>query len=151
MKNEHELKETISVDVWYPDHPPRAESARFEATKKALIKDQDVACYICGSKELREVHHFHVEWAFAEGVDWDHMKTLHTDFDWSSFKSAEDFVDSPYNMMVLCQNHHRHANHGIHNLPYPIWIMQRHAASAFTMFAPGTASPVVADPTKDAD
>jgi hypothetical protein len=136
-EHEHELKETITVDVWYPDHPPRKESALFGRTKRKLVSHDDVPCYICGSKKDREVHHFHVEWAFADGVDWERMKTLHPKFDWSTFKSAEDFVDSEYNMMVLCAEHHRHTNHGIHNLPYPIWIMQQHAKAGFVMYVEG--------------
>jgi hypothetical protein len=38
-------------------------------------------------------------------------------------------------MMVLCEKHHRGKDHGIHVLPYPIWIMQREQRADFT-FAP---------------
>lgn len=72
------------------------------------------------------MHHFHVEWAMTEGVDWDMMRKLHPGFDWASFKEPVDFVDSPYNMMVLCEKHHRDEAHGIHSLPYPVWIMQKY-------------------------
>lgn len=136
MNNEHEVHETLEVDVFYPDHPPRHESATFRRTKHHLINVLDRPCWICGTRERREVHHFHVEWADAEGVDWDKMRELHPDFPWSTFKNAEDFVDSEYNMMVLCEKHHRGKDHGIHMLPYPIWIMQREALPDF-QFAPG--------------
>lgn len=136
MNNEHEVHETLEVDIYYPDHAPRHESATFRRTKHHLIKVLDRPCWICGTRERLEVHHFHVEWADAEGVDWDKMRELHPDFPWSTFKNAEDFVDSEYNMMVLCEKHHRGKDHGIHMLPYPIWIMQREALSAF-QFAPG--------------
>lgn len=132
--HEHELKETLTVDVWYPDHALRKESNTFSRTKHHLVTVLDTPCFVCGCKNLREVHHFHVEWAFSDGVDWDHMRVLHPNFDWTTFKTPEDFVDSEYNMMVLCQTHHRHVNHGIHNLPYPIWIMQRNAAKGFDLF-----------------
>ena len=135
IPGEHELKESIVVDVWYPNHAPRTTSNTFTHTRDKLIADK-VPCWICGTLDELEIHHFHVEWAFAEGVDWDKMKVLHSDFDWTTFKEAEDFVDSPYNMMVLCETHHRHLDHGIHNLPYPIWVMQRHGKKDFQMFSP---------------
>ena len=124
-ENEHEVRETLTVDIFYPDHPPRSESALFRRTKHHLIDVLDKPCWVCGCKQDREVHHFHVEWADALGVDWDRMRELHPDFPWSTFEKPEDFIDSEYNMMVLCAKHHRHKDHGIHMLPYPIWIMQR--------------------------
>lgn len=136
IKGEHNLRQTLNVDVWYPDHPPRTESSTFAATRRKLIESGLGECYICGSKEELEAHHWHVEWAFADAVDWDRLRILHPSYDWSAFKSAEDFVDHEYNMMVLCETHHRHKNHGIHNLPYPIWIMQKHVKAGFQLFGP---------------
>ena len=129
--NEHEIHEQISIDVFYPDHPPRVESRLFVQTKRHLIEVADMPCWVCGTKDKREVHHFHVEWADADGVDWDKMRTLHPDFSWSTFHEPTDFVDSEYNMMVLCERHHRGKDHGIHLLPYPIWIMQRECLAGF--------------------
>ncbi len=133
--SEHEVHETLSVDIYYPNHPPRTESELFRKTKTYLINEKDTPCWVCGTKLNREVHHFHVEWADADGVDWDKMRKLHPDFNWGNFKSPGDFVDSAYNMMVLCADHHRHKDHGIHMLPYPIWIMQAICNSSF-VFAP---------------
>lgn len=62
---EHEQKLTLSVDIFYPDHEPRTESALFARTKHHLVKVLDTPCWICGSKDQREVHHFHAEWADA--------------------------------------------------------------------------------------
>lgn len=135
VKNEHEEHETISIDVFYPDHPPRTESALFGRTKKHLIHDLDTPCWVCGAKESREVHHFHAEWADADGIDFAKMKILHPDFDWSTFKDPSDFIDSEYNMMVLCEKHHRAKNHGIHWVPFPIFVMQRNKKDDF-VFSP---------------
>lgn len=140
MNNEHEMREQITIDIFYPDHSPRTESPLFTQTKHHLIKVLNTPCWICGSKENREVHHFHVEWADADGVDWDKMRTLHPNFPWSTFKEPKDFVDSEYNMMVLCEKHHRGKDHGIHLLPYPIWIMQREQKADF-VFAPDEVKP----------
>ena len=101
-KNEHEFKETIVIDIFYPDHPPRTESKLFSQTKRHLVKVLDIPCWVCGTKEKREVHHFHAEWADAAGIDWDKMRVLHPAFAWSTFREPSDFIDSEYNMMVLC-------------------------------------------------
>lgn len=129
--NEHEFKQTLSIDIYYPDHPPRKESSLFRQTKKHLVKTLDTPCWVCGTKESREVHHFHAEWADSTAIDWEKMKLLHPTFDWTTFNSPTDFIDSEYNMMVLCKHHHVHKNHGIHMLPYPIWVMQRNQLSDF--------------------
>ena len=94
------------VDVYYPDDGERTESSLFRRTKRKLVKVQKLPCWICGTHEQLEVHHFHIQWALANCVDWDLMRELHPDFDWSTFTKPEDFVDSEYNMMVLCRFHH---------------------------------------------
>jgi hypothetical protein len=129
---EHEFKQTVQIDVYYPEHPPRKESRLFKKTKHHLIAVLNTPCWICGDRsEAREVHHFHAEWADSEAIDWDKMRMLHPNFPWSTFKEPTDFIDSEYNMMVLCEKHHRRKNHGIHMLPYPIWIMQRNQLETF--------------------
>ena len=125
----HVLAASMAFRVWYPAHEARAESATYRASRKALIEDDpDACCRVCGSKHNLETHHFYVEWAFANAVDWDKMRELHPSFDWASFKEPEDFVDSVYNLSpgVLCRKHHRLHAFGIHNLPYPVWLEQRH-------------------------
>jgi hypothetical protein len=126
VPGEHSMHENLSIDIFYPDHPPRTESPLFARTKRKMITHDDIPCFICGTKTLREVHHYFVEWAFADGVDWELMRSMHPNFDWSKFKDPADFVDSPYNMLILCQAHHRGQHTGIHYMPYPLWIMQKH-------------------------
>ncbi|MEM0174030.1 MAG: hypothetical protein QXI16_05960 [Sulfolobaceae archaeon] len=130
--DEHEVKEDIQIDIYYPDHPPRKESELFRKSRQHLIDELDTPCFICGSKEDRELHHYYVEWAEADAIDWNgKIRTDHPNFDWSKFKSPEDFVDSEYNMMVLCKKHHRLKDHGIHMMPYPNWIIQKYIRSDF--------------------
>ena len=130
----HEVKDSFEIDVWYPYHEKRTSSSTFKRTVKKLIKEEDIPCWICGSKENRECHHFYIEWAYANAIDWNKVKIDHPDFDWSSFKESEDFIDSPYNMKVLCISHHRGKNHGIHRVPYPIWQVQKYIKDDFKMF-----------------
>lgn len=161
--NEHEHTDTMSEDVFYPDHPPRTESATFRATKKAGHANR-MPCAISGHTEGAEYHHLAIEWAFTGGVDWRVVKgvatgeiaqlpvlDLDTDqptgdtfaakdsllwalcklaevrgFDWRAFDPAkpETFVDSMQNMLVLHSKFHRHKNHGIHALTFPVFIFQ---------------------------
>ena len=131
---EHELRETLTLECWYPDHPPRTESALFARTKHHLIHVLDTPCWICGSRESREVHHAYVEWAFSEAVDWEKVKADHPGFDWSTFTAAEDFIDSAYQMRVLCAEHHRGKDRGVHMIPQPVWIIQKYVKDGFRLF-----------------
>ena len=129
--HEHELHETITVDVFYPDHPPRTESPVFKATKKHWHA-QNAVCSVCMSHEHIEIHHKFIEWADSEGVDWDKVRAAHPAFDWAGFKDASDFIDSVYNTEPLCMKHHRGpAPHGKHFTPEPIWNMQKYQRADF--------------------
>ncbi|MGR2678741.1 hypothetical protein [Chromobacterium haemolyticum] len=161
--NEHEHTDTLSEDLFYPDHPPRTESHTFKATKAAGHKAK-LPCAISGHTEGTEYHHLAIEWAFTSGVDWSVVKGVATDeitqlpvldldtdqptgdtfaakdsllwalcklaeirgFDWHAFDpdKPETFVDSMQNMLVLHSKFHRHKNHGIHALSFPVWIFQ---------------------------
>ncbi|PRC92688.1 hypothetical protein [Solimicrobium silvestre] len=131
VKNEHEIHETITIDVFYPDHPPRTESKVFKATKKHWHQ-LGAVCGVCKTKEKVEIHHKFIEWADSEGTDWDKVRLEHPDFDWASFKDDPDFIDSVYNTEPLCEKHHRGpAPHGKHFTPEPIWNMQKYQRADF--------------------
>jgi hypothetical protein len=140
---EHEQKITVQVDVFVPDHPDRTESPIFRKARKLLIEDNPNACCFVNNEECDhdhplELHHAIVEWCDADGIDWDKMKTLYPDFDWSTFDAdhPEIFIDSAYNArLVLCKKHHTGQDHGIHFLPFPVWQMQKHKRASF-IFSP---------------
>jgi hypothetical protein len=131
---EHELKETLTVDCWYPEHPPRTESALFARTKHHLIKVLNLPCWACGSMEHREVHHYILEWAYAEAVDFEKVKADYPAFDWASFKKPSDFIDHEFNMKVLCAPCHRGKGTGIHSEPFPIWAVRRYLRAGFKLY-----------------
>lgn len=137
--HEHEQKLTVSIDVYVPDHPDRSESPVFRKARKLLIEDNpDAKCWIDNGQceGGLELHHDLVEWCDAEGIDWDKMRRLYPDFDWSTFKEPADFIDSAYNARrVLCKKHHTGKDHGLHYLPGPIYLMQKHKRVDF-IFAP---------------
>ena len=47
-------------------------------------------------------------------------------FDWHAFDPTDpaSFVDSMCNMLVLHAKYHRHVEHGIHEVTFPVWIFQ---------------------------
>jgi|ERR1700733_9574803 len=139
----HEMKQTNSFDIFIPGHEPRTESATFRNTKKTLA---DAICWICGTKDSIEIHHFKSEWALINAADWTTLRALYPDFpDWAKIKdndptTYEFFVDSVYNCMPLCEGHHRSTGKdgklGIHASPYPVWSFQKIVQSNYTYIKP---------------
>lgn len=163
----HEVKKALFEDYFVPAHPPRKASALYTKTHDHMINDLDTGCYICGvskstlkdpNKNLfgstqLETHHFHCEWSLVNGVDWDVMKALHPDFpDWDKVDPADpktycNFVDHEYNMMVLCDVHHRGKLRGIHAIEYAVWIGQKFLQKTFK-YIPDNQSKDI-DPSKN--
>lgn len=75
--HEHEQHETLQVDIFYPDHPPRTESATFRATKAAGHAEK-LPCAISGQPVQTEYHHLFCEWAYSGAVDWETVKGVAT-------------------------------------------------------------------------
>lgn len=59
-------------------------------------------------------------------------------FDWHAFDPAhpEDFVDSMANMLVLHAKFHRHTDHGIHAVTFPVWVFQAMPRTPGFVFSP---------------
>ena len=72
---EHEKHDTLTEDVFYPDHEQRTESPTFKKTK-AIGHGQKLPCCISGHTEKTEYHHVFCEWAFTDGVDWTTVKKI---------------------------------------------------------------------------
>jgi hypothetical protein len=146
-KGEHVMKKHDYV-VHYPDHPPRVDTPLYRKTHNKLCKQLNIGCFICGKNNtdnpggedniITETHHYYVEKSEELAVDWIKFGQIAKNFynpqtgmnigdkfDWTQVDKTPDiFVDSEYNMIVLCPDHHRSSNKGIHNVPYPEWILQ---------------------------
>lgn len=147
----HALKESVSVEVFYPGHPPRKETPLYRKTHKAMIVDEDQPCWICGVKRSTlqdkeknpwgaislETHHWVVEDSLAEAIDlgkfnervvyWHRCLPQHDpiyDKDFVQDQMEEWIHGHRDNMRVLCDVHHRHAGVGVHHVPYPLWAVQ---------------------------
>jgi hypothetical protein len=128
----HEQVETLRVDVEYPEHVQRTESAEFAANKHRLINRMGLPCWnpSCGGTDKLEVHHYIIEWS-----EWDNadpakvLKIMHR-FDAYGFaadgvKQGDPPPTSPddlRNLVVLCETCHRGACQGIHQVPLPFWF-----------------------------
>lgn len=133
----HIEAKTIRDIVIDPDHAARTESAVFAEAKKRLKADGHYKCWICGSTDNLQVHHFAAEYMFATIADLDKVKEFVEEFDvygYGRLLKSQPIVsiEEVRCLMVLCQTHHTGVDHedgnsgtGIHSLTFPSWIIQK--------------------------
>jgi len=100
VSDNHEQKETLSVDVIIPGHNPRgAATPLFIRTRKELLVREEAECWLSGmtaddARAPLEAHHYPVERCFAEAWDWvqfskeciaGHWGPYAQAFDWAAF------------------------------------------------------------------
>ena len=144
----HKLKVSTNYTVVYPNHKKRTNSSLYNRTHDDLINKTHLNCFVCNKTKNEtqlETHHFYCEKAAENAIDWIKFEkfaincyniqtgeNIGNKFDWNQVSSnPELFVDSKYNMIVLCVEHHRSSNRGIHHVPFPEWILQRNAKKGF--------------------
>lgn len=133
------------IDVHYVDHAKRVASAEYRKTHTHMIEELDLPCFVCGIRYSKggavETHHFFIEYAAINTVDWEVFKftaekesfknpqtgvLLSSASNWGSIiKDPGSFTDGETNCVAICSVHHRSTKLGIHSLPYPIWSMLR--------------------------
>lgn len=136
----HHQQHTMIEVVDYDAHAARTESADFRKNKRQMVRQLDLPCWCCGSREKREVHHL-FEWALFSKLDPEKvLDTLHV-FDPYGYthQMGDKAIETPddiRNLIVLCGSHtidgveipgghHRGVNIGIHDITFPIWLAQR--------------------------
>jgi hypothetical protein len=150
----HDQRETITIDVEYPEHAQRTESHEFGVNKRTLVTKLDTPCFCCGSKDKREVHHMCIEWAEWENADPAKVFRLVHQFDIYGYAAqlGDKPVESPddiRNLVVICASCHRGAGLGIHLVPFPNWVSQV-AAKAGVRVLKATGSAPAAQDAADA-
>lgn len=126
---DHEEDLTLHIAVMLPGHDDRVDTPEFVHTRHTMVAVKDLPCYYCGSKEQRQVHHYHIERCLAERIEWGPDSQLRKDFpnfDWANAKSIYDFVDSEENCRVICQPCHTGRDLSIHFTPYPLFAAIRY-------------------------
>lgn len=161
----HQVSKTMKETYNVPGHTPRIDSSLYIKNHNDIIVIQDSPCFICGVKNSTlndsqknilgaiqiETHHYLSEWSIANAVDWSVMRQLHPDFsDWNKIDPNDEstyfnFIDSAYNLMPLCDIHHRGVDHGIHAIEYSVWIAQKFVKSNFPFIPQGKSSELLLD------
>lgn len=62
----HIITRHLTEVVITPEHADRTESVEFRHSKARLKADGHFKCYVCGSTEHLQVHHFGCEWSLGE-------------------------------------------------------------------------------------
>ena len=133
----HEESRKIVESIVTPDHERRFESPEFRKSKAQLKKDGHYECWVCGSKENLQAHHFAAEWSLANCVDFDKLKKFCEEWDPYGYGKALNSkpmvsIDDVRNMLLLCPIHHICINKdnngsgtGIHTMTFPAFIIQK--------------------------
>lgn len=123
----HHLVLTLHIDVMDPEHDKRGNPTKwFREARHQMIDVEDQGCWTCGSKEGRELHHFHIERFMAEDIkphNWapgSNLRKDFPDFPWDKIESIYEFVDSAANCRVYCKEHHTGKKGSIHFMPHPM-------------------------------
>ena len=146
----HPKKMSNHYTTNYPEHEPRKDSSIYHKTHHELCHVRDMPCFICGKSNKKdgivtETHHFYVEKVAENAIDWRKFgefahicyniqtgENIGDSFNWEEVEKNPDiFVDSRFNMIVLCKEHHISGSKGIHHVPFPDWIVQKFANSGF--------------------
>ena len=75
VAKEHEHQDSVSEDIYYPDHDARTESKTFLKTKRDG-KKAGLRCALTGQSKDVEYHHATLEYAFQNAVRWDVVKGI---------------------------------------------------------------------------
>lgn len=137
----HLRKATLHCSFYYPEHERRenASTAEFDRSRHQLIEVENRPCWVCGTREKRESHHYYIEWSLQNVVDW---KAFLRDFpQFAKYPTIGAFVDSVDNQRILCALHHRRKGIGIHTSDFPEWQIQRWISPDFTYVPPSIANP----------
>jgi hypothetical protein len=136
----HQQALTLHMLTHIPRHHPRENDPHYHLFEqaKARLKRQDLwKCVIdddlCEGQP--ELHHTHVEFSQINQVD-PKVIEKHLGLHFATDEDFQVWVESPGNLEVLCENHHR-AHYGIHVIPGPLWEAvryRRHGTQAAAEF-----------------
>ncbi len=148
LQHVHITPLSVASEELSPPHPPRVETPEYAKAHHFLIYTKNAPCQVCGvtrrtlknarrnpfgAKQL-ETHHAKVERSLADACDW---RKVHEDY--PSVYDQESFlrwVDSPENLIVVCDVHHRSVERGIHHLTVSDWNVQKYLRDGYIIAAP---------------
>ena len=124
----HVTHDAVAALEETPPHPPREETPEYARAHHFLVYTKNSPCEICGVTRRTlgnpkrnpfgataiETHHWPIERSLMDACD---PRRVHKDFPQVyDMATLAAFVDSPANLIVLCDYHHRSAEAGIHHL-----------------------------------
>lgn len=147
LSHVHITTEAVATFELTPPHDKRVETPAYKAAHDYLINKQDKPCIVCGvrkstlgdlsqnklgSKQL-ESHHYPVERSLVDACDPDKVhKSFPQVIDRASLLA---FVDSPANLIVLCDVCHRSRERGIHHLLTQDFAVQQYLYDGYRVVA----------------
>lgn len=133
---EHLEQIALHDEIVTPDHAARIETPEFIKSKERLKEDAHNKCWICGSTDNIQIHHYGCEYSLQNICDFVKLKTFL--LEWDVYGYSKTLVNIPLtsvddirNMMALCQSCHTGVDHvnnnatGIHYLVFPMWIARK--------------------------
>lgn len=135
LQHVHPTIESAALVELTPPHTERMESPEYRKVHQFLIHEKDSPCLICGvrtstlneptinvlgSTQL-ELHHYPIEYSLMNAVDPLKVHKVYPQV--YDQKSLEAFIDSPANLLVLCDQCHRSKERGIHHLLVQDWAV----------------------------
>lgn len=138
LNHVHETTEGAALVEFTPPHLPRVDTPEYHKAHNFLIHQKKAPCQVCGvnidtltdpvinllgSKQM-ESHHYPIERSLMNACD---PVKVHTDFPVVYDKATlEVFIDSPQNLIILCDVHHRSPERGIHHLLTQDFVIQKY-------------------------
>jgi hypothetical protein len=138
-------EETKGLVEFFPEHPPRHDTAEYRATHTLLVHTLDGACADCGvrtstiadsasnphgAKQL-ETHHYPIQRELADAVD--PVKVGRDYPEVIDRRTLKLFIDSPRNMLVLCDVCHRSPTRGIHHISASMQAVKRYLLDGYVL------------------
>lgn len=132
----HVTTEGVANREMTPPHPPRVATPEYAKAHDFLINQQNRPCLVCGVRKSTlddtalnpfgatqlESHHYPIERSLADACD---PVKVHQQFPQVyDATSLMTFVDSPANLLVLCNICHRSPDLGIHHLLVADWAIR---------------------------
>lgn len=143
----HPTTESAATIELSPPHAPRVETAAFRKSRDFLINVKKQGCAICGvtvdglkdptknpyGATQLEAHHTPIEFSLQDACD---PLKVHLDYpEVIDRETLAAFVDSPRNLLILCDTHHRHPERGIHHLLTPDFWVQKYLVEHYQLAA----------------
>ena len=143
----HETSLSVDMIEETPPHPPRVDTPEYKKSHHLLVVVLDKPCMVCGVRtstltnaslnpfkaSALETHHYPIERSLADACD---PLKVHASFpqvvDLATFVQ---FIDSPANLLVLCDVHHRSPSLGIHHLVTQDWAILPFLKSGYVIAA----------------